>query len=1064
MNLAIFYYLIESIFNLMSDNDLKKTLILGSANVGSFGAEDDITAANSCVRQQTIDTLCAIENDFNWVDIFCVQECSSYKTELRPIFYEPTCTDENVLFGRGSGGIRGVCTYSKAGEKFEFLNSIHECCVTVHAYKNSKRNAVKVAICNIYRNQSKRYERTISQTKTFINSLTKLIMERGIRNIMVIGDFNAEQFEIDGFRELKHEEAYHKANKNTRKKYIDKCFTNFTTCGFIKIFPSVENVHGEDCLTKTNLGHKFMCLYIGEKPTKAMTKKVSTVDLRKVKDIAKDNIYRVKSLEDFRLASNTNENEVTEALAEDLSSVIDQIISKSTKEVKILKRRINHILVSELEKNLCGRIRSDKAWKPFFSYCTIVKNKIELVKNEKKGPSIKEKVDTLNEKLSKLNNYDEAVMDELIEKIYPIDYEKRGEWILNMNKFTTLITSTSNSGAKDDLNMSLKITKQIFRFNRDIVKRFHLIADRCLTLGYFPNIWKADKIIFIFKNKGDYNCPKNWRPITIAVSLGKTLEKVASHFLSTFEDYNSENHAYTRNRSTLTAIASAQMQLTKAIQVTQCSNQNDTSDQNGQYSNQGNQFSNLGNQFSNQGNQFSNQSNQLSNQRILFSNTNSILEEEDESNWETICLISLDDISSAFESVPHILIYKILYRTYAGEKFKIAEFIASYLNRSAYGYDSETGEKANIVKTYQNRSVPQGSLLSPMLWRIFDKVFSEYYKILLECFIRNRHINKTAIRNFGHTVFADDQKSPLVLRVKRTDSMRNKAIKIRQAFLSCRELIQIATKTLGCGVNPSKSENIVPQKYIPALNDLDIEYMTAMNLDPEIDENKFKVKDTYKWLGFVLKLTEAGNIIFDQISIKNRLILVGKFRDNVYQYTFKTLIRIKIYQTYLTPFIELYLPLVIQHPADAITLIHKFQHTCLTKAIKVSFTASRNEVEEVLGIRPVLKKAIRMCVRIQTCCNTKSFGADINEAEEDLSKTRSGKILNKNATNASDRQNIIFRINLYAKMEEKINKHFEKPAREINKIDKWAAKTNEKIKRKIQDKIFENDSKRRKIE
>ena len=63
-----------------------------------------------------------MENEYAWVDIFCVQECNSYHVELRPIFYEPISTDETISFGRNAGGIRGVATYAKEGENFNINN------------------------------------------------------------------------------------------------------------------------------------------------------------------------------------------------------------------------------------------------------------------------------------------------------------------------------------------------------------------------------------------------------------------------------------------------------------------------------------------------------------------------------------------------------------------------------------------------------------------------------------------------------------------------------------------------------------------------------------------------------------------------------------------------------------------------------------------------------------------------------------------------------------------------------------------------------------------------------
>ena len=47
---------------------------------------------------------------------------------------------------------------------------------------------------------------------------------------------------------------------------------------------------------------------------------------------------------------------------------------------------------------------------------------------------------------------------------------------------------------------------------------------------------------------------ENWRPITIAPSLGKHLEKVYSYGIADGNDRNIDNHAYKNGHSRLTEI------------------------------------------------------------------------------------------------------------------------------------------------------------------------------------------------------------------------------------------------------------------------------------------------------------------------------------------------------------------------------------------------------------------------------------------------------------------------------------------------------------------------------
>ena len=58
----------------------------------------------------------------------------------------------------------------------------------------------------------------------------------------------------------------------------------------------------------------------------------------------------------------------------------------------------------------------------------------------------------------------------------------------------------------------------------------------------------------------------------------------------------------------------------------------------------------------------------------------------------------------------------------------LAKTLKCYLTRSAYAIDrDDSSVELEIKKTFLDRSTPQGSLVSPALWRIFDKIFSYLY-------------------------------------------------------------------------------------------------------------------------------------------------------------------------------------------------------------------------------------------------------------------------------------------------------------------------------------------------
>ena len=53
--------------------------------------------------------------------------------------------------------------------------------------------------------------------------------------------------------------------------------------------------------------------------------------------------------------------------------------------------------------------------------------------------------------------------------------------------------------------------------------------------------------------------------------------------------------------------------------------------------------------------------------------------------------------------------------------FDLKNAIKSYLVRETWVQDKFTGEKVELKRTHSFKTAPQGSTLSPKLWRIFDQ-------------------------------------------------------------------------------------------------------------------------------------------------------------------------------------------------------------------------------------------------------------------------------------------------------------------------------------------------------
>lgn len=82
------------------------------------------------------------------------------------------------------------------------------------------------------------------------------------------------------------------------------------------------------------------------------------------------------------------------------------------------------------------------------------------------------------------------------------------------------------------------------------------IFNRCLSVGYFPNIWKTAHIVPIYK-KGSQSQVKNYRPISILNVLSKLFERVVhNHMYPIVSKFiPPEQHGFMKERSTNTNLA-----------------------------------------------------------------------------------------------------------------------------------------------------------------------------------------------------------------------------------------------------------------------------------------------------------------------------------------------------------------------------------------------------------------------------------------------------------------------------------------------------------------------------
>ena len=80
------------------------------------------------------------------------------------------------------------------------------------------------------------------------------------------------------------------------------------------------------------------------------------------------------------------------------------------------------------------------------------------------------------------------------------------------------------------------------------------IFNSCYEIGYFPKRWKEGKVIMLYKNKGQKNDSKNYRPITLLNQFGKIFEKTIEQKIRSWAEENNkinlEQSGFRKKRST----------------------------------------------------------------------------------------------------------------------------------------------------------------------------------------------------------------------------------------------------------------------------------------------------------------------------------------------------------------------------------------------------------------------------------------------------------------------------------------------------------------------------------
>ena len=255
------------------------------------------------------------------------------------------------------------------------------------------------------------------------------------------------------------------------------------------------------------------------------------------------------------------------------------------------------------------------------------------------------------------------------------------------------------------------------------------------------------------------------------------------------------------------------------------------------------------------------------------------------------------------------------------------------------------GNRIGVKKRYENRTSPQGSILSPALWRAFDAVFSHIYcRALDELFDRSNGLEK-----YVHVSYADDHVTVAALRIKISATAAEIDAAIQNIALTCRQLLDMATKATGCGVNQKKSEILLANRWCTGT------------------WCREHAKEEMVWLGHSIKINDLGYLLLTETRMRQRFGDVRNKLSNVYQYIGDVGIRMKIWKTYISPVIDWFAPVAFTKPYHDMACANElevFQQQTLCWAMKVSRNAPRREVDDIACERPVKYRCMTIAARL----------------------------------------------------------------------------------------------------
>ena len=246
--------------------------------------------------------------------------------------------------------------------------------------------------------------------------------------------------------------------------------------------------------------------------------------------------------------------------------------------------------------------------------------------------------------------------------------------------------------------------------------------------------------------------------------------------------------------------------------------------------------------------------------------------------------------------------------------------IHSFFSRKAFISDSDGNFTIPISKPYSNRSAPQGSIISPLLWRLFDAIFTKIFLDALET-LKSKAPD---LHRYSHLSYSDDHLYVLFIEVSnaKNPTLEDK-IRIQTLITTARKCLESATSIIGSGLSLPKSETIV-------YDDLTVHIADS--------------KTEFVWLGFSLLLDRTNLLTFTYSRIRAKTIKIFSHLRYITSVCRDTTVKMKIYETYVRPILEYY-----SICYELSSKLASFQHQCLCICMGIHGTASKDQARDFAG-------------------------------------------------------------------------------------------------------------------